>query len=121
MSTKVRERSAVPVDTISRVQDQLPVGSRVNGIAVVIDQFSYGPRGRKGKEIYNQFFDAIMEAGVGKRIRFDQHILTSVQRHQLFKTALKNRAKALGFDVIIGGLRLAQNQYYLEAELTNTK
>lgn len=114
MATKVKAYQPVQQE-----DPTYPVGSRINDIAVVIDTFSYGPRGRKGKEIYNQFFDALMKAGVGKKVRFDKHVLNSVQRHQLFKQALKVRAKEFGFQVKIGGLRLDKEQYYLEAELIN--
>ena len=118
MSSRIR--SAAPL--AERTIPQLPKpGTRINNIAVIIDQFSYGPKGRKGKEIYNQFFDILMEVGPGVKVRFDQHILTGVQRHQLFKQALKNRAKQFGFDINIGGLRIDQNQYYLEAELLTVK
>lgn len=114
MATKVKAYQPVLQENTA-----YPIGSRVNDIAVVIDTFSYGPRGRKGKEIYNQFFDALMEAGVGKKVRFDKHVLNGVQRHQLFKQALKKRAKHINHDVKIGGLRLDKDQYYLEAELIN--
>lgn len=111
MATKVKEYQPVQANTKPKP------GTRINDRCVVIETFSYTSRGRKGKEIYNEFFGDLIDAGIGVTVRWDKHILNGRQRHLLFKQALKNRAKAAGLDVHVNGLRIDQDQYYLEAQL----
>lgn len=114
MVTKVK---AAPSYTRPVKQTKLTPGSRINDLCVVIETFSYSTKGRKGKEIYNQFFDALIDAGIGTIVRFDKHVLNGRQRHLLFKQALIGRAQKAGMKVHVGGYRIDKDQYYLEAQL----
>ena len=116
MASKVKPSPNYRVEIAPAVAAR-PTEQRVNNIAVVIDTFSYTSRGRASKPIYDQFFSCLVDAGVGTIVRFDKHLLNSRQRHVLFKQALRTRAEKAGLDVHIGGLRVAPDQYYLEAQL----